>query len=56
MRTLLILFVAIFLVSCSNTSELPTAGTIETGETVGTPRQYKEFCERDVDDICPENN
>ena len=29
---------------------------IETGETVGTPRQYKEFCERDVDDICPENN
>lgn len=55
MRTLLILLTAIFVVSCSSTTELPTAGTIETGETVNNPRQYDEFCERDVDNLCPED-
>jgi len=54
MRTLVIL-TAFFLVSCANGGDsLPTAGTIHTGDTVKTPRQYEEFCERDVNDVCPE--
>lgn len=36
------------------TGGLPSADTMETGAEVSTPRQYEEFCERDVNDICPE--
>jgi len=54
MRTLFLAILTIFLVSCANQG-LPTAGTMETGDTVKTPRQYEEFCERDTDDLCPED-
>jgi hypothetical protein len=54
MRTLFLTVLCVFLISCADQG-LPTAGTMETGETVKTPRQYEEFCERDVDDICPED-
>ena len=54
MKPLIILFISIMLVSCADQG-LPTAGTMETGETIKNPRQYDEFCERDVDDLCPED-
>lgn len=55
MRTLFLTIFSILLISCADQG-LPVAGTIETGETVNNPRQYDEFCERDVDNICPEDN
>lgn len=54
MRTLFLAIITMFLVSCANQG-LPSAGTMKTGEVVKTPRQYEEFCERDVDDLCPED-
>ena len=56
MRTLIIILTALFAVSCGTGDDSPpTAGTITTGDTVETPRQYEEFCERDEHDICPED-
>lgn len=52
---LAIIILTLFLFSCADQG-LPTAGTMETGETVKTPRQYEEFCERDVDNLCPEDD
>ena len=55
MKNLMIILIALFVVSCANSGDfLPTAGTITTGDTVKTPKQYEEFCERDEHDVCPE--
>ena len=55
MKNLMIVLIALFVVSCANSGgSLPTAGTITTGDTVKTPKQYEEFCERDEHDVCPE--
>jgi len=54
MKRYILILVAAFLISCSATTSLPTAGTMTTGEVTSTPRQYQEFCERDTDNICPE--
>lgn len=56
MKNLMIILIALFVVACANTGDsLPTAGTINTGDTVKTPRQYEDFCKRDVDNVCPED-
>ncbi len=47
------LFILLILAGCAS-NELPTAGTMNTGDEVRTPKQWEEFCERDEHDICPE--
>jgi predicted transglutaminase-like cysteine proteinase len=47
------LFILLILAGCAS-NELPTAGTMTTGDEVNAPKQWNEFCERDVHNICPE--
>ena len=49
-----IFILLLILTGCAGSNELPTAGTMDTGVEVRTPRQYEEFCERDTHDLCPE--
>lgn len=50
---ILSIFLAFFLLGCADPG-IPESKTMETGEVVRTPPQYEEFCQRDTDNLCPE--